>query len=115
MKYLFIFNDSPYGSQRAYNGLRLALALARKAVPVRVFLLGDGVTCALVGPAPGNPEYYPQEMLQAIADAKNEIIACGTCMDARGLTQSSLIPAVRQGTLDQLVEWTEGAEKVLSF
>lgn len=115
MTYLVIISDSPYGSQRAYNGLRLALALARKPVPIRVFLMGDGVTCALTGPAPANPEYYPQEMLQAIVDAKNAVAACGTCMEARGLMQSSLIPAVRQGTLDQLVEWTEAAEKVLSF
>lgn len=112
---MFIFSDSPYGSQRAYNGLRLALALSRKAMTVRVFLLGDGVTCALVGPAPANPEYYPQEMLQSIADANNEIAACRTCLDARGFMQRSLIPAVREGTLDQLVEWTEEAEKVLSF
>ena len=52
-KYLFIFNDSPYGSQRAHNGLRLAAAVARKA-PIRVFLLGDGVTCALAGLNPAH-------------------------------------------------------------
>jgi uncharacterized protein involved in oxidation of intracellular sulfur len=114
MKYLFIFNDSPYGSQRAYNGLRLALALSQKA-PISVFLLGDGVTCGIAGPAPANPEYSPQEMLRSITQAGNAIIACGTCMEARGLTQSSMIPEVRRGTLDQLVTWTEEAEKVLSF
>ncbi len=36
VKYLFIFNDSPYGDQRAYNGLRLAVSLSRKAA-IRVF------------------------------------------------------------------------------
>lgn len=117
--YLFIFNDSPYGSQRTYNGLRLALALARKT-PIRVFLLGDGVTAALAGPAPANPEYSPQEMLRAIADENSPVgacpvRACRTCMEARGLTETSLITAVQPGTLDQLATWTEEAEKVLCF
>ncbi len=41
-----ILNDSPYGIERSYNGLRLALALARSGEPVRVFLMGDAVSCA---------------------------------------------------------------------
>ena len=113
-EHLFVFNDSPYGSQRTYNGLRLALALARTR-PIRVFLLGDGVTCALAGPAPADPAYSPQEMLREIADAGSPVHACRTCMEARGLTETTLIPAVRPGTLDQLVAWTEGAGKVLTF
>lgn len=114
MEYLFIFNDSPYGTQRAYNGLRLAQALSRKA-PIRVFLLGDGVTCGLAGFAPAHADYNPQEMLKAIAAQDVEIIACGTCMEARGFSQDSLIAEVRRGTMDQLVEWTEEAAKVLTF
>jgi uncharacterized protein involved in oxidation of intracellular sulfur len=41
-----ILNDSPYGIERSYNGLRLALALASAGKPVRVFLMGDAVQCA---------------------------------------------------------------------
>jgi uncharacterized protein involved in oxidation of intracellular sulfur len=114
MKYLFIFNDAPYGNQRAYNGLRLALALSHKA-RIGVFLLGDGVTCALAGLSPAHADYNPQDMLEAIARTEAPIIACGTCMEARGLTQESLITSVQRGTLDQLVEWVEEADKVLSF
>jgi hypothetical protein len=65
-KYLFVFNDSPHGSQRAYNGLRLASALARKA-ETRVFLLGDGVINALAGLNPAHADYNPQELLKQIA------------------------------------------------
>lgn len=114
MKYLFIFNDSPYGSQRTYNGLRLAFSLSRKAA-IRIFLFGDGVTSALAGLSPAHADYNPQEMLQAISGTNAEIAACGTCMEARGLSQESLIPGVKRGSLDQLVEWTEEAEKVISF
>lgn len=113
-KFLFIFNDSPYGSQRAYNGLRMAFAMARKA-KVQVFLLGDGVTLALSGLTPVHADYNPQDLLQGIADTKAEIAACGTCMEARGIAPEALIPVVKRGTLDQLVEWAEEAEKVVSF
>lgn len=79
MKYLFIFTDSPYTAQRAYNGLRLAAALARK-VSIRVFLLGDGVTTALAGYTPMDAAYNTQEFLRAIAKTGAQISACGTCM-----------------------------------
>ncbi len=42
-----ILNDAPYGTERPYNGLRLAMALARTGEEVRVFLLADAVFCAL--------------------------------------------------------------------
>ena len=43
----FIINDAPYGSERPYNGLRLALSLTKSNEEVRVFLMADAVTCAL--------------------------------------------------------------------
>jgi uncharacterized protein involved in oxidation of intracellular sulfur len=47
---LVIVNDQPYGSERPYNALRLAGALAkREEVELRVFLFGDAVGCAVAG------------------------------------------------------------------
>ncbi len=44
---LIIINDGPYGNERAYNALRLALNLVKRPEPtVRIFLTGDGVACA---------------------------------------------------------------------
>ncbi|MDA8263878.1 MAG: DsrE family protein, partial [Actinomycetota bacterium] len=44
MKILVVLNDPPYGTERSYNGLRLAGSLARRdGVEVRVFLFGDAV------------------------------------------------------------------------
>ena len=43
-----ILNDAPYGSERAYNGLRVALALLKQEkIQVNVFLLADATFCAL--------------------------------------------------------------------
>ena len=48
MEYLLVLNNSPFGSQRSYNALRLAGALAKGAtMEVSIFLLGDGVVCGL--------------------------------------------------------------------
>ena len=42
--YLFIINDAPYGNERPYNALRLALDLVKRPeAQVHVFLIGDGV------------------------------------------------------------------------
>lgn len=44
---LIIINDGPYGNERAYNALRLALNLVKRPeVTVHVFLTGDAVACA---------------------------------------------------------------------
>jgi uncharacterized protein involved in oxidation of intracellular sulfur len=50
MTILFIVNDPPYGTERAYNALRLAISLAkRESQEVKVFLMGDAASCAKAG------------------------------------------------------------------
>ena len=50
MRVLLILNDPPYGTERCYNGLRLAGALAkREGAEVRIFLMADAVGCAVAG------------------------------------------------------------------
>ncbi len=114
MNYLFIFNDSPYGSQRTYNGLRLAVALSKQS-SVRVFLLGDGVTSALAGLTPAHADYNPQEMLRQLAARGVTIGACRTCLQMRGLGEDMLIQEVEGSTMDDLVLWSDEAQKILTF
>ena len=114
MKYLFIFNDSPYGSQRTYNGLRLAVALSKQSA-VRIFLLGDAVTSAIAGLTPAHADYNPQEMLRQLGGRGVTIGVCPTCLEARGIPDEMLISEAKRSTLDELVAWTDEAEKVLMF
>jgi len=66
--YLFVVNDAPYGNERPYNALRLALDLVKRPeVQVRVFLLGDGVNCALAGQKTPDGYYNVERMLKSIA------------------------------------------------
>jgi uncharacterized protein involved in oxidation of intracellular sulfur len=67
-EYLFIINDSPYGSERPYNALRLALNLAKRVeVHVRLFLIGDGVNCAIAGQNTPEGYYNVERMLKSLA------------------------------------------------
>lgn len=67
-KFLFIINDGPYGNERSYNGLRLALNLVKQeGVRVRVFLTGDGVQCARRGQKTPQGYYNVERMVKALA------------------------------------------------
>ncbi len=65
--YLLIVNDAPYGNERPYNALRLALNLVKRPeASVRVFLMGDGVNCAVRGQKTPDGYYNVERMLQSI-------------------------------------------------
>lgn len=65
---LFIINDGPYGNERAYNALRLALnVVKRPGVAVRVFLTGDGVQCARRGQQTPQGYYNVERMVKSLA------------------------------------------------
>jgi len=58
MKYFFILNDSPYGIERTYNGLRLASSLSKQeGETVSVFLMGDAAACGVKGQNTPNGYY----------------------------------------------------------
>lgn len=66
--FLFITNDGPYGNERAYNALRLALNLVKRpGVAVRVFLTGDGVQCARSGQKTPEGYYNVERMVRSLA------------------------------------------------
>jgi uncharacterized protein involved in oxidation of intracellular sulfur len=65
---LFIINDGPYGNERPFNALRLGLNLVKHPeASVRVFLTGDGVTCARRGQTTPNGYYNVERMVKSLA------------------------------------------------
>ena len=114
-KLLFIVNDAPYGSERAYNALRLAGALTtREDAAIRIFLMADAVACAKKLQKVPQGYYNIQLMLDKVI-RKGEVALCGTCMDARGLQATELKEGARRSTLNELADWTLEADKVLVF
>jgi len=114
MKYLIIINDPPYGTERLYNGLRLAHALIKHKHDVLVFLMADAVTAAKTGQKTPDGYYNAERMLRLVIN-RGRLLLCGTCMDARGLSQPELLEGAQRSTMDILVEETVVADKVLVF
>ena len=116
MKTLFILNDAPYGSERTYNGLRLAGALSKQeGNAVRVFLIGDAASSAHRGQKVPPGFYNVEVMIGNVLRHGGEVGICGTCMDARGITDAVIADGTRRSTLAELAVWTEWADKVLVF
>lgn len=66
-QFLIIINDAPYGNERPYNALRLAMNLSkREGTNVRIFLMADGVGCALKGQDTPQGYYNIERMLGSI-------------------------------------------------
>lgn len=115
-KTLLILNDPPYGTERSYNGLRLAGALSqREGEEVKVFLMGDAASCAKSGQKVPQGYYNLELMLRAPMRRGGEIGVCGTCMEARGIVDAELIEGTQRSTLSQLVDWTQWADRTLVF
>jgi len=114
---LFILNDPPYGTERVYNGLRLAANLQRldEGHDVVVFLMGDAASAAKAHQITPNGYYNVNKMLGNVLRRDGKVLVCGTCMDARGLAQEELIDGAQRSTLDELTRATLEADKVLVF
>lgn len=116
MTFLIILNDPPYGTERSYNGLRLAGALARaEGTSVAVFLMGDAAGCAVAGQTTPTGFYNIERMLKPIVAKGGKIGVCGTCMDARGIKPETLVEGAHRSSMDELTAWTKEADKVLVF
>jgi len=116
MNYLLILNDPPYGTERSYNGLRVALALAKtRKHSLRVFLMADAAFVGKRGQNVPKGFYNIGNMIRGVAKLGADVAACGSCMDARGLSDDEMEEGVRRGSMELLAEWTDEADKVIVF
>ena len=116
MKTLFILNDGPYGTERSYNGLRLAGSLSKvEGEEVKLFLIGDAAGGAKAGQKVPEGFYNIQLMLGRVVRNRGQVGVCGTCMDARGITEAELVEGTHKSSLAELTTWTQWADKVIVF
>ena len=68
MKFLFILNDPPYGTERCFNAIRLVQALLKSEPKpeVSVFLMADAVACAKAGQTTPNGYYNLERMIKGV-------------------------------------------------
>ena len=116
MNVLMIIHDAPYGTERAYQALRLADAMLKieEELELTVYLTADGVLCAKAGQETPDGYYNVQRMLKPVL-RRGSVMACRMCMAARGVKQEDLMEGVRETRLGDLAELTLEADKVLVY
>lgn len=117
-KILIIINDAPYGTEKAYNALRMAISLQKNHsddVAVKVFLLADAVFCALPDQTTPNGFYNIERMLKSIIRKGAEVKSCGGCSEARGIDKIKFIEGVQLSNMTEFAQWTVECDKVMSF
>lgn len=76
--------------------------------------MADAVACAKAGQKLPQGYYNLELMVKSVA-RKGEVLLCGTCMDARGLTDVELVDGARRSTMAELAERTLEAGRVLGW
>ncbi len=59
----FLLNHAPYGTEKTYNALRLALAIIKQKEPVQVFMMDDGVFASVKGQMTPDGYYNLERMI----------------------------------------------------
>ena len=117
MKILILINDAPYGTEKAYNALRLAITTQKDhpTAEVNVFLMADAVGCAIPNQNTPQGYYNIERMMKSVLSKGGKIKACGTCTDARGIRNVQLIEGTEISNMPELAQWTIEADKVFTF
>ena len=113
-----ILQSAPYGDERIWNAFRLTQAMITASIgmKVNIFLTGDAVTTAKKGQKPPKGFYNLENMLKGLIKKGVEVVACVTCISARGLAQSELIEGIVVGsTVGDFAKWIKESQKVLAL
>ena len=117
-KILIVINDAPYGTEKAYNALRMAMTLQKEhgdSVEVKIFLLADAVFCGLPGQSTPDGYYNIERMLKSVIKRGGEVKSCGGCSKARGIHNIPFIEGVTLSNMIEFSQWTVDCDKVLTF
>jgi len=117
VKTLIIINDAPYGTEKAYNALRIANQL-NKDFPqneVVIFLMADGVNCAIPNQNTPNGYYNIERMIKLSTRNGSRLLLCGSCLVARGLKNIELVDKAEISTMAALTKEVVESDKVLTF
>jgi uncharacterized protein involved in oxidation of intracellular sulfur len=117
-KILLIINDASYGTEKAYNALRMAMTLQKEhseTVEVKIFLLADAVFCGLPNQNTPTGFYNIERMLKSVIQKGGEVKSCTSCAEARGIDKLPFIEGVKLSNMKEFSQWTVECDKVLNF
>ena len=110
-----ILNHAPYGTEKSYNGLRIALSLKKKKENVRIYMIDDGVLNAIKGQKPPDGYYNIERLIKSLVKRNSDVYIWGSCSDTRGVSDDIIIDGVKRGNLDILAEWIISSDNVLTY
>lgn len=73
------------------------------------------VVVARKGQKTPNGYHNMERMLKRVVIGRGSVLFCGTCMDARGMTDDDVMDGVRRSTMDELAAANVAADQVLVF
>ena len=117
MKILIIINDAPYGTEKAYNALRLAMQIQKdyQNTEVNIFLMADAVFCAIPNQNTPNGYYNIERMLKSVVLKNGQIKICTSCVEARGLKDLKFIEGACLSNMKELTTLLMESDKVVTF
>ena len=117
-KILIVINDAPYGTEKSYNALRMAMTLQKEhgdKVNINIFLLADAVFCGLPDQKTPDGFYNIERMLRSVIRKGAEVKSCGGCSEARGISKLQPIEGVYLSNMKEFALWTVACDKVMTF
>ena len=82
---------------------------------VVIFLMADGVNCAIPNQNTPNGYYNIERMLKLSTRSGARLLLCGSCLDARGLKNVELVKDAEISTMAALTKEIVESDKVLTF
>lgn len=80
-----------------------------------MFLMADAAAAARRGRKTPEGYYNLERMIERDILGGGTALLCGTCMDARGMSEGVVLDGVRRSTMAELAAATAAADKVLVF
>jgi uncharacterized protein involved in oxidation of intracellular sulfur len=76
--------------------------------------MADATFCALEDQKTPNGYYNIGRMLSSIV-RKKKVGICGTCMNARGLEDLTLLDGIYKSSMDELTDWILTSDKIITY
>jgi uncharacterized protein involved in oxidation of intracellular sulfur len=117
-KILILINDAPYGTDKAYNALQLAMQIQKDYdnTDLCVFPMADAVSCALPNQdTPYGYSYNIERMVRVVISKNGKIKLCGSCIVDQSLKELKLIEGAEWSTMKELTQLTIECDKMVTF
>lgn len=115
MKILIIINEKPGTDEKAYNAMRIAGQFQKDNHQVFIYLIADGVFCALANVFGPQGILNVEEKAATFIQKGGVIKMCTSCGESRGLMDKKLVNGAEWTNLKTLTDWVIECDKVINY